>query len=153
MLNDLANSVSRFFYRQSAGMFVLRLATGAIFITHGVMKLSALGATATFFDHLGLAAALSWAWFIGLLEVVGGTALILGIATRLFGALLAVEMVVAVLLTGVSRGWSPHQFEVLLAAASLAIALAGSGRWSVYKMECEHCGGVLCDGQMCVITE
>ncbi len=151
MFTDLANSISRFFYRQSAGMFFLRLVTGVIFIVHGSSKLGAINHVAGFFMTLGLSA---WvAWFIALLEVIGGAALILGVATRLFGALFTIEMVVAIFLTGIGRGWSAHEFELLLAAASLAIALAGSGSWSLYKMECDACGGFLCDGDRCVMVE
>jgi uncharacterized membrane protein YphA (DoxX/SURF4 family) len=153
MLTDSANIVSRFFYRQSAGMFFLRLVTGIIFIVHGSMKLGAIALMAQFFGSLGLDPAVWWVWFIGLLEVIGGAALILGVATRLFGALLAIEMIVAIFLTGVGRGFSAHEFELLLAASSLAIALAGSGRWSLYKMECDSCGGFLCDGGMCISAE
>ena len=153
MFTNLANSVSRFFYRQSAGLFFLRLVTGAIFIVHGSTKLGALGMMSGAFGHMGLVPALWWVWFIALLEVVGGAALILGVATRFFGALFTIEMLVAIFLTGVARGWSAHEFELLLAAASLAIALAGSGHWSLYSMECEACGGVFCDGRDCVLVE
>lgn len=152
-MRDLANSVSRFFYHQSAGMFALRLVTGLIFVLHGAMKLGAIALIGAFFGHLGLVPGLWWAWFIALLEVIGGSALILGVATRVFGALLAIEMVAAIFLTGVGRGFSAHEFELLLAASALAIALAGSGRWSLWRAECERCGAIACDGETCVLTE
>lgn len=151
-MRDLANSISRFFYQQSAGMFILRLVTGLIFVLHGAMKLGAIALIGAFFGHLGLAPELWWAWFIALLEVIGGAALILGVATRVFGALFAIEMVVAIFLTGIGRGFSAHEFELLLAAASFAIALAGSGRWSLWRMECARCGGIACDGETCVFV-
>lgn len=153
LMRDIANALSRFFYRKSAGMFVLRLVTGLIFVLHGAMKLSAIALIGAFFGQLGVPAALTVAWFIALLEIIGGAALILGVATRLFGALFAIEMVVAIFLTGVSRGFSAHEFELLLAASSLAIALAGSGSWSVWKAECDNCGGIICDGRECLVVE
>lgn len=152
-MRDLANSLSRCFYRQSAGVFILRFVTGLIFILHGAMKLAAIAAIGAFFGRLGLAPELWWAWFIALLEVIGGAALILGVATRVFGILFAIEMVVAVFLTGVGRGFSAHELEILLAAASLAIALAGSGRWSLWPAECRRCGVIACDGETCVLVE
>lgn len=152
MFTSLGNSISRFFYHQSAGMFFLRLVTGTIFIVHGSSKLADVNAVAHMFGGMGLFGALWWAWFIALLEVIGGAALILGVATRIFGALFAIEMIVAIFLTGIGRGFSAHQFELLLGAASLAIALAGSGRWSAYPMECDTCGGVFCDGERCVLV-
>ena len=153
MVTETANSISRFFRHQSAGMFFLRLVTGTIFIAHGSMKLGAIGMMSGVFASLGLWPAVGWVWFIALLEVLGGAALILGVATRFFGALLAIVMFVAIFLTDIGRGWAAHEFELLLAASSLAIALAGSGRWSLYKMECDHCGGMFCNGETCVVVD
>lgn len=152
MFTETANSVSRFFRHQSAGMFALRLVTGLIFVTHGAAKLGAIEKVSMMMAHFGLAPALEVAWFIALLEVIGGAALILGVATRLFGGLFAIEMIVAVFLTGIGRGFGPHEFELLLAAASLAIALSGSGGWSLYPMECKNCGGIVCNGDTCVLV-
>lgn len=152
MVTDVANAISRFFYRQSAGMFALRLVTGTVFIVHGATKLGSVEAMTGFFGSIGLTPAFIWIWAIGLLEVVGGAALIFGIATRFFGAAFAIEMVVAIFLTGLGRGFHAHEYELLLAAASLAIALTGSGRWSLYQMECENCGGMFCSGDTCVLV-
>ena len=149
MFTTLANSVSRFFYRQSAGMFILRLVLGLVFVIHGAEKLSDMTRVIAFFGTLGLGA---WiAWFIALLEVVGGAALILGVATRFFGALFAIEMVVILFMFG--GVFTTHQFELLLAAAALSVALTGSGNWSLYPMECYTCGGIFCDGNQCVFVE
>jgi putative oxidoreductase len=83
--------------------------------------------------------------FIAWLEVIGGLCLILGIATRFFGVVFAIEMLVAIFLTGVGRGYQSHEMELFLVLVSLGIALAGSGRYSLWKMECNECGGMLCD--------
>lgn len=148
---NLGNSVSRFFYSQSAGMFFLRLATGLIFIIHGSQKLGSMSHVIGYFNSIGLA---PWvAWFIALLEVIGGAALILGVATRIFGAIFTVEMIVILFLLGIGGIFTSHQFEFLLTAASLTIALGGSGRWSLLSMECPNCGGVFCDGESCRIVE
>ena len=144
MFRNTANSVSRAFYRKSAGLFVLRLVTGVIFFNHGLVKLQQMPVIISFFGDLGLPHAFYFAWFITGLELVGGAALILGVATRLFGGLLAIEMIVAILLTGVAGGLAKHGMELLLAAASSCIGLVGSGSWSLYKMECNSCGGMFC---------
>ncbi len=152
MFRDSANFISRYFYRQPAGMFFLRLVTGLIFIMHGLMKLQSPEMMAGFFGTLGLHPALFWVWAIGLLEVVGGAALILGVAARVFGGLLAIEMIAAIFLTGLGRGFGAHEFELLLAVAALAIGLSGSGRWSLYNHSCVRCGGVFCNGDTCVVA-
>jgi putative oxidoreductase len=150
MFSDPINGISRAFYQQSFGLFVLRLVTGGIFLLHGAAKLGSIQMTTVMMAHFGLVPSFEWAWFIALLEVLGGAALIFGVATRFFGAVLGIEMVVAVLLGGFAHGIGPHEFELLLAAASFAIALIGSGSWSLYKMECDNCGGFLCEGNVCV---
>ena len=84
--------------------------------------------------------------FIAWLEVVGGLALILGILTRVFAVAFTIEMLVAIFLTGgFAKGYQPHEMELFLMLVSGGLALAGSGRFSVWNMECDECGGMLCD--------
>lgn len=153
MFSDTINGLSRTFRHQAFGLFILRFVTGLIFLVHGAAKVGAVENVAQFFGTIGLAPSLEWAWFIGILEVLGGAALILGVATRFFGAVLGIEMIVAILLTGVGKGFNAHAFELLLAAAAFAIAFIGSGSWSLFKMECDNCGGFLCEGDVCVPVE
>lgn len=146
MVTDTINSVSRFFYRQNIGLLVLRVATGLIFLMHGWAKVNNMMQTVGMFGHMGFPA---WvAYFIAWLEVIGGLALILGIATRFFALLFGIEMLVATFLAGFGRGLG---LEFYLAAVSLAIALTGSGAFSVFKMECDRCGGMVCDGETCAV--
>lgn len=153
MLSIAIDRISRFFYHEHLGLFVLRLTTGAIFVVHGAMKIGNAPLVAHFFASIGLNPGMEWAWFIGLVEVLGGAALIFGVATRFFGAVLGVEMLAAIAFTGIGRGFGPHEFELILAAASFAIALIGSGSWSLYPMECPACKGFLCEGGRCVPLE
>ncbi len=132
-MKTLIHRTSRAFYDPSLGMFLIRLMVGLVFLSHGWSKVVSLSATMMMFSHLGM-------WpivgvFIGWLEVVGGLALILGLATRFFGILFAIEMLVAAVLIGTSRGFGAVEFELLLAACSLGIVFIGSGKYSVYKME------------------
>jgi len=138
----LVNKTSRFFYNPAFGLLLIRVAAGLIFLTHGWMKIQNLGQTAMMLSHFGLIAPV--AYFISWLEVIGGLALILGVATRFFGFLFGVEMLVATLLVGFGRGVG---IELVLALISFGVALTGSGKYSIYKMECAHCGGMLCNGE------
>ena len=95
-----------------------------------------------FLSHVGIPFII--VYFISWLEVVGGLALILGVATRLFGFIFGIEMIVATLLVGFTRGIG---LEFVLALVSFGIALTGSGAYSIYKMECKHCAGMLCNGE------
>ncbi len=129
----MIHRTSRAFYDPSIGIFLIRFMVGLIFLTHGWSKVVALSATMMLFSHLGM-----WPLvgvFMGWLEVVGGLALLLGVATRFFGFLFTIEMLVTAILIGAGRGFGAVEFELLLSAASLGIVFIGSGRYSVYKME------------------
>ena len=139
------NQTSRYFYRRDLGLLLIRLALGLLFFTHGLMKVQELSQVAAMFAHLGF---FPWVgFFIAWLELIGGLALILGVATRLFAVVFGIEMLVAAIIVGFSRGIG---LELILSIVSFGLALLGSGRYSVFKMECANCGGMLCDGNSCV---
>lgn len=138
-MKKMLNQISRFCLQRSSGLLVLRVATGLVFLTHGWMKVEALSRTMEMFGHMGFMPEVGI--FIAWLEVLGGLGLILGVATRMFGVAFGIEMVVAAALMGFARGIT---FELYLALASFAIALMGSGRYSIFPVECRECGGMLC---------
>jgi putative oxidoreductase len=74
-----------------------RLVIGHAFVQTGVGKWQNFSDTVDFFRSIGLPAPAANAAFIASLEVVGGAALILGLGTHLFSALLSSTMVVALL--------------------------------------------------------
>jgi putative oxidoreductase len=74
-----------------------RLVLGMAFVHTGIGKWQNFEATAEFFAGLGLPAPAANAAFIATLEAVGGAALVAGLGTRLFAALLSSTMVVALL--------------------------------------------------------
>lgn len=135
------NTVSRYFYKRDLGLFFIRIALGILFLAHGWSKVNNLTGTESMFAHMGFG--VSVAVFISYLEVIGGLALIFGIATRVFAVAFGIEMLVAVLITPLNHAVGGT--ELLLALASFGIALSGSGRFSLYAMECGDCGGMLCD--------
>jgi putative oxidoreductase len=141
-MKKVVNQSTRFFYNPNFGLLLIRVAAGLIFLTHGWSKINNLEATAMMFAGMGFAAPV--AYFVSWLEVIGGLALILGIATRVFGILFGIQMLVATFIVGFGRGIS---IDLVLALVSFGIALTGSGKYSVYKMECKHCGGMLCNGE------
>ena len=86
------------------------------------------------------------AYFIAALEVVGGAALILGVATRFFGILFGIEMLIAAVLVGSVRGFHGYEFTMLLSAVSFGVALMGAGKYCIYALECRNCHGFFCNG-------
>jgi len=68
-------------------------------------------------------------------EILGGLALILGLGTRLAAALLAIDMVVAVLAVRLAAGFvGGYEFELTLLAAGLSLALLGGGPVTVRQV-------------------
>lgn len=142
----LVNSLSRFFYQRNLGILLIRVATGLIFLTHGWMKVQNIAGAEEMFAHMGFGAGMGM--FIAWLELIGGAALILGVLTRVFAVAFGIEMLVAAFITGsIMRGVG---LELYLALVCFGIALIGSGRFSLYRMECRHCGAMLCNGSDCV---
>jgi putative oxidoreductase len=74
---------------------VTRLVIGYAFYVAGTGKIAHFDSTVDFFASLGLPAPTLNAGFISGLEVVGGIALMCGLATRVFALLLSSTMVVA----------------------------------------------------------
>jgi len=135
--------MSRFTMNRSLGLLLIRVAAGIVFFAHGWSKINNLSGVEGMFVHFGLGGPVGI--FIAYLEVIGGLALILGVLTRVFAVAFGIEMLVAILLTGFGRGYyQPHELEIFLMLVSFGVALTGSGMYSLWKMECDFCGGMLC---------
>jgi putative oxidoreductase len=118
------------------GMLPLRIVFGLVFLMHGAQKLFVfgLGGTADIMGKLGLPLPTLCAIIVIAVELLGGFAILLGVFTRVAGALLAFEMLVAILVARLSGGFfAPYgyEFELTLLGASLTFALNGPGRVSL----------------------
>jgi putative oxidoreductase len=117
----------------SIGLAVLRVAVAAVFINHGRQKLFVYGFAGVTgaFTQMGVPFPGLMGPLIGLLEFFGGIALVLGFLTRLLGVAFAFDMLGAILLVQLKKGFSGYEFEFLLLGASVALFLTGAGRFSV----------------------
>lgn len=114
----------------------LRIALGAMFIAHALLKLFVftLPGTVQFFQSLGLPGALAYVTFAA--ELVGGTLIVLGLGTRWVAALLIPVLLGATwahspngwLFTAPNGGW---EYPAFLSAAVLAQALLGDGAYAL----------------------
>jgi putative oxidoreductase len=142
-MKGMMDTCGRMLYKPSLGLLLIRIATGLVFVMHGWMKFNNVDMVNGMLSGFGFPA--GTAMFITYLELIGGAALILGILPRIFAILFAFEMLVAIYVTGFfSNGYSKHELEIVLLLLSLGIAFAGSGRWSVWAVECRNCGGMSC---------
>jgi len=116
------------------GLFLLRLALALVFIAHGWAKLNGLDATEAFFSNVGIPAASSMAILVGLVEFLGGLAMLLGVFTSWAGGLIAVVMLVAILQVKLGKGFlGGYEFDLTLLLAALSVIFLGAGDWTVKK--------------------
>jgi putative oxidoreductase len=121
------------------GPLPLRILAGISFIIHGLPKLSNIAGTEHFFSSMiGLPAAMALP--IGLLEVIGGIALLVGILTRLASIMFIMEMIGSTITAKLSKGFvGGYELDLLLMAISISLLLTGPGRisieWNVLKRE------------------
>jgi putative oxidoreductase len=114
----------------------LRLVLGALFLAVGSQKLfgifagPGLNGTAQFMSAIGFTPGTLWAWVAGLVELIGGAALVLGAFTRWTALALALESLVAIIATAAS---APMNVEFRLAALAglLALGLIGPQRYAL----------------------
>ncbi|MFI1285935.1 DoxX family protein [Streptomyces sp. NPDC020858] len=121
------------------GLPVLRVVLGVIMAVHGTQKLfqwfdgPGIKATGMFFSKAGYPAGESMAVIAGLTETLGGLGLILGLLTPLAAAGIVGVVInaVAVKWTGSVIGQEGVEFECLIIAGAVTLALTGPGRFAL----------------------
>ena len=121
------------------GRLLLRAVLATTFMVHGMQKLfGSFGGhgpdgTGQFFESLGLRPGRRHALAAGATETGGGALMAVGLATPAAAAGLTAVMITALRTAIWREGLKPGtgEFEVLLAAAALALADMGPGRWSL----------------------
>src|ERR671912_3051980 len=110
----------------------LRIIAGIGFMIHGLPKLLDITNTQNSFTNMGLPPEL--AVIIGLLEFIGGLAILLGIFTRIAAGLLALNMIGAILLVKLSKGFiGGFELDLLYLAIMISLILTGPGSISIEK--------------------
>ena len=110
------------------------MVAGIAFILHGLPKFENIQGTSGFFASVGIPAQMALP--IGLLEVIGGTLLIVGLLTRITSILFMIEMasVILIVKAGASfTGERGYEIELLLMAISISLLLSGPGRISIER--------------------
>ena len=117
----------------SLGLAALRIAAGTIFMRHGYQKLFVMGVSGVtgFFTQVGVPVPGVFAVLIMLLEFFGAIALVSGFLTRPVALFFVLDMLGAILFVQMKNGFSHYELEFLLLGSSVALLLAGGGRFSI----------------------
>lgn len=112
------------------GIFIIRFSLAIIFMAHGIQKFINLTATIGFFENVGLVP--FFAYFVAAVETLSGLAMLLGIWTKLAGALIVAVMLFAIYLVKYSAGFfGGYEYDLVLMLMALSVILTGSGKYSV----------------------
>jgi putative oxidoreductase len=110
---------------------ILRIIAALLFIEHGTQKL--FGFPAAPAD--GFPETFSLLWWQAIIEVVGGTLLLIGLFTRLIAFVLAGDMAFAYWIVHGSKNFYPAlnrgDAAILFCFVFLYMAFAGGGPWSL----------------------
>ncbi len=123
--------------------FVLRVASGLLFLAHGLLKVFVftIPGTVGFFESLGLPALFAYATIAG--EIGGGLLLIAGVYTRLV-ALALVPILLGATWAHAGNGWvfsnagGGWEFPLFWVSVQVAIAAIGPGVYTVKLPELHH---------------
>src|SRR5438552_10116184 len=126
--------IQTLFTNTDLSSLILRLAIGTLFIIHGYPKLTAAQRAqgGAWMKSMGMPAAI--VPFAGVVEFFGGLALILGILTPIVAALSALWMLSTTWLvtTKAKKKYvGGYEIDITLFLAALALALLGSGIYSI----------------------
>lgn len=112
-------------------LLLLRIVVGVIFILAGWGKLTGIEGVQGFFGNIGIPLPGLMAWVVAIVEFAGGLMVLVGVWIRYPSILLAFIMVVAILTTKLGQDFNAYRLDLVLLAASAALALLGSGKFSV----------------------
>jgi putative oxidoreductase len=120
-------------------LLILRVVAGAIFVAHGGQKIFTYGVAGITagFTQMNVPIPGFTAPAVGVLELIGGAALIIGLFGRVVPALLAIDMLGAIVFVHGKNGFfmpTGYEFVLALLGMSVTLALTGAGRISVDAM-------------------
>lgn len=123
------------------GLCIVRVVVGLVFAAHGAQKLfgwwggPGMERWIGVMQGMGVRPPRVWAAVSSLNELVGGLLLAVGLLTPLAAAVLVGQSMVIIARVHWSKGFwatkSGYEYPMVLGAASLGLAFAGPGAWSI----------------------
>jgi putative oxidoreductase len=117
-----------------------RIVVGVMFLMHvsAKFKVGAAAVAGSIFAKNGFQPPLAWAYLVMAVEVVGGSCLIVGLFTRFVAAVLAIEMLIALLFVHLPKGYAAgaggYEYVLLIGAVCFVFAIRGGGPYSVDRL-------------------
>lgn len=119
-------------------LLLLRIGVGTIFVAHAFMQLQiGVGSLATLLgSSLGLPLPNLFAWLSVFIQLFGGIALILGVATPVAGVLLSLLAVLTIIMVKaklglIARSGVGAELEIALLVGTISATLQGAGWYSL----------------------
>lgn len=126
-------------YKNELGALILRVTLGVLFFIHGFVKFQGgIENIVGWFESIGLPGFIAYG--VALLEMIGGIALIIGLATRLVSALFALLMIGATLKVKLSVGllgngqMAGYELDLAFLVIALYLVINGSKILSVSQL-------------------
>ena len=123
---------------QPWGVLLLRLVLGAAMIVNGSRKVIPRGgfhggntfaALQQYANNIATLGIPHWLGYISAFaEFVGGMFLVLGLLTRFFALLIAMNMIVALVAVDLRQGYAGTQYSLALASIAVMLLLTGPGK-------------------------
>lgn len=118
---------------------LVRVVVGIMFVMHVMGKFhNGADAVAAYMGKNGLQPGLLFAYAAMFLESVGGACLIVGLFTRFFAAALAIEILIALLVVHLPKGYAASgggfEYVLLIGAVCFVFAIRGGGPYSVDRL-------------------
>lgn len=124
------------------GLLIIRLVIGLTMAGHGAQKLfgwfggHGIKGTGGFFESIGIKPGTTMAVLAGLSELVGGLLFAAGVFTPVAALLIVVTMLVAIVKVHWKNGfWVTEggiEYNLILIAAAVGVALTGPGAYSLF---------------------
>lgn len=125
--------------KNEIGALILRVTLGALFLIHGIVKFQGgIENIVGWFESIGLPGFMAYG--VSLLEIIGGVALIIGLAPRLVSALFALLMIGATLKVKLSVGllgngqMAGYELDLAFLAMAVYLAINGSKLFSASQL-------------------
>ncbi|GAB2551480.1 DoxX family protein [Gracilibacillus alcaliphilus] len=117
--------------KQDIGALILRVVLAVIFIGHGAQKFQdGIENSVGWFDSIGLPGFL--AYIVAGIELIGGIAMLLGLATRIVGGLFVLVLLGAIMTVQLATGFiGGYAYDLALLAISVYFLLNGSKLFSL----------------------